>query len=258
MIRLGLAGFGRMGQAIASLLKQTDDLAISAVWARRPDDVDRALLPASVRVADVVTVFDGDVDVVIDFSLPEGTAALCDHLAKHPIPLVCGVSGLNRSQTAAVAAVSERTPVVADRNMSIGVAVMTRLVGEAAGALGPGFEAGVHEVHHTRKVDAPSGTALKLGESIAAARGDRFSDVYAYEGNDMPESARQIRFTVERRGDVPGDHDVSFRSESEVLTLSHSVATRDVFADGAITAARWIVGRPPGLYGMQHVLFADA
>ena len=131
--------------------------------------------------------------------------------------------------------------MVYDRNMSLGIAVLERSVREAAASLGFDFEVEIAETHHVHKKDAPSGTALKLGEAIAAARGETGT------GN--------VRFEVERRGEVPGDHEVTMQTPSERLVFAHSVSTRQVFADGALRAARWIVGRPAGQYGMQDVLF---
>jgi len=132
-------------------------------------------------------------------------------------------------------------PLVYDRNMSLGIAVLERSVREAAAALGPGFSVTIAETHHVHKKDAPSGTALKLGEAVAVARGE--SDTGA------------IHYEVERQGEVPGDHEVVMSSPAERLTFAHSVATRQVFADGAIHAARWLVQQQPGRYTMQDVLF---
>ncbi len=125
--------------------------------------------------------------------------------------------------------------------MSLGIAVLERSVREAAATLGTAFEVSIAEVHHVHKKDAPSGTALKLGEAIARARGEASTD--------------GIKFESERRGEVPGDHQVMMRTATETLTFGHSVTTRQVFVDGALRAARWVVGQPPGLYSMQDVLF---
>ena len=138
--------------------------------------------------------------------------------------------------------------------MSQGVAVLTRLVRNAAEALSSEFEISISDIHHVHKKDAPSGTALKLGEAATSARKLDFGDSMHYEA-DAPAAPGQIVFNVERRGEVAGDHSVTFASNAERLTLEHSVRTRDVFARGAIRAARWIVGRPAGLYSMDDVLF---
>ena len=212
-----------MGQAIAASIEQHADLELAGIWTREGD------LDAVVAAA----------DVVIDFSLPEGTAAVLDAVVRHNKPLVCGVSGLDDAQMELLDRASAQIPVVYDRNMSLGIAVLEHSVRDAAASLGLDFEIEISETHHIHKKDAPSGTALKLGEAIAAAR--------RKDGT--------VRFEVERRGEVPGDHEVVMRSPTERLTFAHSVTTRQVFADGALRAARWAIGRAAGLYGMRDVLF---
>ena len=216
-----------MGRAIAAGLESRDDMELVGYWGRG-DDLD-ALLPGA--------------DVVIDFSLPGGTMQVLDAAVRHGKPLVCGVSGLGEEQMARVADAAISVPLVYDRNMSLGVAVLTRSVREAAASLGTDFDLTVSEVHHVHKKDAPSGTALKLGEAVATARGEA--------------GTGSVTFHSERRGEVPGDHEVVMQSPTERLVFAHSVTTRQVFADGAIRAARWIVGQPAGRYRMSDVLFGE-
>ena len=227
MIKVAIAGAGRMGQAIAAGLETQDDMELVGLWDRGGD------LDALVAGA----------DVVVDFSLPEGTMQVLDAVLEHGKPLVCGVSGLDDGQMARIEAASSSIPLLYDRNMSLGVAVLTRAVRDAAASLGMGFEVEISEVHHVHKKDSPSGTALKLGEAVAAARGE--------------EGTGSVSFRSERRGEVPGDHDVVMSSPTERLTFAHSVTTRQVFADGAIRAARWVVGQPSGRYRMSDVLFGS-
>lgn len=214
-----------MGRAIAASIEQQADLDLAGIWSRDGN------LDEIVALA----------DVVIDFSLPEGTEQVLDAVVSYNKPLVCGVSGLNDAQMTTLENAARVVPVLYDRNMSLGVAVLERVLREAVVALGPGFDVEISETHHVHKKDAPSGTALKLGEAVAEARGD--SDTSA------------IRYEVERRGEVPGDHEITLRSPTEVLRLAHSVTTRQVFADGALRAARWLVNREAGLYSMADVLF---
>ena len=216
-----------MGQAIAACVAQQADLALAGIWARGGD------LDAVVAAA----------DVVIDFSLPEGTVDVLAAVVRHAKPLVCGVSGMDDTQMALLDQAATRIPIVYDRNMSLGIAVLERSVREAANSLGPDFDVEISETHHVHKKDAPSGTALKLGEAIASARGEVDTGT--------------VRFAVERRGDVPGDHEVVMTSPTERLTFAHSVTTRQVFADGALRAARWVVKQPPGRYLMRDVLFRN-
>ena len=226
-MRIVIAGAGRMGQAIAARIDGQNDLSLVGTW-QRGDDL-ATLVAAS--------------DVVVDFSLPDGTMQVLDAVAEHDRPLVCGVSGLDDAQMARLDEVAVRVPVVYDRNMSLGVAVLEHSVREAAKTLGKDFDIRISEVHHVHKKDAPSGTALKLGEAAAEARGESGTGA--------------ITFESERRGEVPGDHEVVMHSATESLTFAHSVTTREVFADGALRAARWIAGKSPGRYAMSDVLFRN-
>ena len=214
-----------MGQTIARRLAGQPDLQLVGTWSRNTD------LDALVAAA----------DVVIDFSLPSGTEKVLQAIARHGKPLVCGVSGLSDAQMQQLDRVAAQVPVVYDRNMSLGIAVLERAVRDAAASLGPDFEVVIAETHHVHKKDAPSGTALKLGEAVAQAA----------------PGGREIEYRVERQGEVPGDHEVIMTSPVERLGFSHSVTSRDVFADGALHAARWLPGRPAGRYSMRDVLLRD-
>jgi 4-hydroxy-tetrahydrodipicolinate reductase len=222
---IAIAGAGRMGRAIAASAEQRQDFKLVGVWQRGAD------LYELVSAA----------DVVVDFSLPEASAEVIDAVLRHQKPLVCGVSGLDEAQIAMLDKAAERVPIIFDRNMSLGIAVLIQSVRAAAAALGPEFAVDVFEVHHVHKKDAPSGTALKLGEAIAASRGES--------------GTGSVRFETERRGEVPGDHEIVMRSATEKLTFAHSVTTRQVFVDGALRAAGWVVNKAPGRYSMQDVLF---
>ena len=214
-----------MGQTIARRLAGQPDLQLVGTWSRNTD------LDALVAAA----------DVVIDFSLPSGTEKVLQAIARHGKPLVCGVSGLSDAQMQQLDRVAAQVPVVYDRNMSLGIAVLERAVRDAAASLGPDFEVVIAETHHVHKKDAPSGTALKLGEAVAQAA----------------PGGREIEYRVERQGEGPGDHEVIMTSPVERLGFSHSVTSRDVFADGALHAARWLPGRPAGRYSMRDVLLRD-
>jgi 4-hydroxy-tetrahydrodipicolinate reductase len=212
-----------MGQAIADGIAAQADLQLAGTW-KRGDDLD---------------VLTAGCDVLIDFSLPEATDAVLASAHQHGVPLVCGVSGLSDEQMSSLDAAGKDIAVLYDRNMSLGVAVLEDIVRQASRALGSGFAVEIHETHHVHKIDAPSGTALKLGEAVASAHGTDPAD---------------IKYVSERRGEVPGDHEVILRSATETLTLGHSVTTRQVFADGALRAARWIADQSPGRYSMHDVL----
>ncbi len=243
-IRIGIVGAGRMGLAVISAVDDHDDLEIASVWVRDPDAAGELSTPSGALITGNLDHVVDRADVVVDFSLPEATAAVVEVVRQARKPMVCGVSGLDGSQLAALDRAAASVPLVYDRNMSQGIAVLQDLVQRAARSLGDDFSIEIHETHHIHKKDAPSGTALKLGESVARAR-------------DM-ESDNAIRYESERRGEVRGDHDVIFSSSTELLSLRHSVTTRRVFAEGALRAARWVVSQPPGLYGMHDVLFDDS
>jgi 4-hydroxy-tetrahydrodipicolinate reductase len=245
-----------MGQAIAQAIDSHDDLRLAYLWSREGRMVDCPSVPPNKVSGDLEQIV-STADVLIDFSLPSASAQILGAVAAHGKPLVCGVSGMNEAQSAELDAASAVAPIVYDRNMSVGIAVLDELVRLAAQSLGSEFEVDIQETHHVHKKDAPSGTALKLGEAVACVRGQDFQKVarYAPVSSDKTRSAGDIRFAVERRGDVPGDHTVSFKSTTEQLELTHSVTTRQVFADGAVRAARWVVSQQPGRYSMKDVLF---
>ena len=255
MNRIALAGAGRMGEAIARQIAADPALELAAVWARDPKAAVSSFPDAGKVSADLAQLLAG-ADCVIDFSLPVGSVQVAARAAVEGTPLVCGVSGLDPDQFSALEDAATRIPVVFDRNMSQGVAVLTELVRQAAAALGDEFQAFIHETHHVHKLDAPSGTALKLGEAVAGARDGTLEELmwYAPEKADAEAPGQSIRFTVERRGEVPGEHELRFVSDSEQLILGHSVTSRDVFAAGALRAALWVRGRQPGLYSMRDVL----
>lgn len=244
-----------MGQAIARVVEADVGAVNAGVWVRDPDTA-RSKFPEGIHLYEDLDALVRGSDVVIDFSLPEGTALVAAAAGEHATPLVCGVSGMDADHTAIVERAAEMVPVVFDRNMSQGVAVLSALVEDAAAALGPDFTVTIDETHHVHKVDAPSGTALKLGEAVARARGQHFESQKWYEPGKPAEEApaESIRFFVERTGEVPGDHSVRFEAAAETLTLGHSVTTRAVFAEGAVRAAHWVVGREPGMYAMRDVL----
>lgn len=231
-MRIGLLGTtGRMGQAILAL---------------------RRCEPASIPA-------DEHFDVMIDFSSPEGTVEAASYCADQRIPLVTGTTGLTDDQQAEVRRAAERTAIVQSGNMSLGVTLLRALVKDAAQRL-PGFDIEILETHHRFKKDSPSGTALLLGEAAAQGRGTTLSQAarFGRHGRDDERRADEIGFAVRRGGGVFGEHDVSFMSEGETVSLSHTALSREAFAQGALTAADWVVGREPGLYGMDQVLGLSA
>ena len=228
-----------MGQAIIPLLAAQDDLQLAGVWVRSPRQAVNLGLASDALLSTDVREVAAAADVLIDFSLPEATPGVVAAASEAAIPLVIGVSGLAHAQLQLLDEAAASIAIVYDRNMSMGVALLQNVVRQAAATLGAEFAVEIHETHHIHKLDAPSGTALKLGEAVALARGTDASDIH---------------YEVERRGEVAGDHSVIFCSPTEKLTFSHSVTTRQVFADGAIRAARWVLTQAAGRYTMRDVL----
>ncbi len=256
-INIGIAGAGRMGRAIIAAIDGRDDFHLSGIWVRDEQAAAALHVAAAVQVsADLDRAVDA-ADVIIDFSVAAATSQVVATAVRQQKPLVCGVSGLGDEQIARIDAASAVIPVVYDRNMSQGIAILERLVRQAATTLGMEFEVEIDETHHVHKKDAPSGTALKLGAAVAEARDQTFAAVrwYAPEAKTSRPAAGDIRFGVERRGEVRGVHKVSFVSATERLTFSHSVTSRQVFAVGALRAAAWISTQAPGRFDMGDVLF---
>lgn len=195
--------------------------------------------------------------VVIDFSTPASTLALCREAASHGMGLVIGTTGMGAEGDQAVAQAATHVPVVFAANYSVGVNLLQELVQKAANILNAKqFDAEIVEAHHKHKKDAPSGTALTLGKALAAGRGVNLNDVACYgrEGITGERPEGQIGIHAVRGGDVVGDHTVSFLGEGERVMISHLATSRKTFADGAVRAAAWLGGKAPGQYTMRQVL----
>ncbi len=194
--------------------------------------------------------------VIVDFSTPEAAVEVLTGAVRRRIPIVIGTTGLTDAQKKTVARSSRAVPVVLSPNMSVGVNVMFRIASQTAAALRDGYDVEILEAHHRMKKDAPSGTALRLAEAVASALGRdlRKSAVYGRKGMIGERSPREIGIQVVRGGDIVGDHTVLFAGPGERLEITHRATSREAFARGALAAARWVVGRRPGLYDMADVL----
>lgn len=247
-VRLAIAGaLGRMGQAVARTAQGRDDVRVAALFDRDPSG---GLVSRNEALALA--------DVVIDFT---GAGASCDLVAHcadlaSPPALVIGSTGFSPQQDAAIAAdqAAGNLVIVKAGNFSLGVNMLMGLVRQAAAALpARDWDIEVFEAHHRRKIDAPSGTALMLGRAAAAGRDTVLPNPIEADRNG-PRAAGDIGFSVMRGGGIIGEHSVVFAGEEELLTLSHSATDRGLFARGALAAALWTRGKPPGLYDMQDVL----
>ena len=197
-----------------------------------------------------------DSDVVLEFTSPAATAEHAELAAGLGTAMVIGTTGLSSEQGEGVRQAARRVPIVWAPNMSLGVNVLLSVVEEVARRLGPDWDVEIMEMHHRGKVDAPSGTALALGHAVAAGRGVALEAV-AQRGRDGitgPRRTGDIGFAALRGGDAVGDHHVIFAGAAERLELVHRATSRAIYAKGAVRAARWVVGRPPGVYGLKEVL----
>jgi 4-hydroxy-tetrahydrodipicolinate reductase len=197
-----------------------------------------------------------DSDVVIDFTAPAATATHAALAARLRKAMVVGTTGLSADEAETVRRAAREIPIVWAPNMSLGINLLLGLVEEVARRLGPDWDVEIMEMHHRGKVDAPSGTALALGRAVADGRGAVLEEVQqrARDGITGPRRTGGIGFASLRGGDAIGDHHVVFAGAGERLELTHRATSRVVYAKGAVQAARWVVGRPPGLYGLKEVL----
>lgn len=193
-------------------------------------------------------------DVLVDFSAPAALAASLDRAVGAGVPILIGTTGLDDFAERRIAEAARHVAVLRAPNTSLGIAVLSELVERAARVLGPGWDIEVLEMHHRMKADAPSGTALALGEAAAKGRGDKFLAERGRDGTGLQRGEGAIGFASLRGGTVAGDHDVIFAGPDERLVLSHRAESRAIFARGALAAARFLQGREPGLYSMRDVI----
>ena len=254
-VKIAVAGaLGRMGQAVIQTLDGRADVVLAARF-DRPGATGEHLVSADAALAAA--------DVVIDFTLPEASALLAEAAAAravhhaHAPALVIGSTGFSPEQLARIETAASKVAIVRSGNYSLGVNMLMGLVRQAAAALpAEDWDVEVFEAHHKRKIDAPSGTALMLGEAAAEGRFSDLADLQLkpYDGITGERPVGKIGFSSVRAGGIVGEHTVMFASEDEVLTLSHSAIDRSLFAKGAVAAAAWVRNRRPGLYDMQDVL----
>jgi len=264
MIEVIIAGAaGRMGKRLVRAAAGSDEVVVRAAFERQGhpmvgEDAGVAAgigalgVPISASLRD--TDFHGE--VLIDFTIPEATMKNLNAAAGKGLAAVVGTTGFSSEMIEEIRDLSQRIRCVMSPNMSVGMNIMFKAAGELAATLGRGYDLEIVETHHRLKKDAPSGTAVRLGEVLAEATGRHFEDaaVYARQGIVGARSDNEIGVQSLRGGDVTGEHTVLFLGSGERLELTHRAHNRDNFAHGALRAAVWVVGRPPGLYDMQDVL----
>ena len=253
MIKVGVFGAsGRVGKLLIEDLKSTEGMSLSAVFVR--NSLDFAIDP-SVLVTSDMGAFLHACDIVIDFSLPEACEKLLEAAMQTPRPLVIGTTGLNTHQLNLLKSASELMPILYATNMSLGVALLNKLVYQASAAL-EGFDIEIVEMHHRHKKDAPSGTALTLSESAAVGRGLDINKVRVSgrDGNIGERSKDEIAVMALRGGDIVGRHTVGFYNDGEFIELNHTATSRNTFSKGALRAGKWLITQDKGLYSIADCL----
>lgn len=263
MLNIAIAGAsGRMGRALIEAVSQAADLRLAAALERPGspfvgrDAGELIGAPCGIAISDRPEAALGGTDVLIDFTRPEGTLhhlALC---RQRGVNMVIGTTGFSAEQKRAIADAAADIGIVFAPNMSVGVNVVLKLLDMAARVLGEGYDVEIIEAHHRHKVDAPSGTALRMGEVVAQALGRDLEQcaVYGRQGVTGERPPSTIGFATVRGGDIVGDHTVLFAGTGERIEITHKAASRATFAVGALRAARFLAGGKRGLYDMQDVL----
>ena len=262
--RMGVVGCGgRMGRMLVAEIAVSTGCSLAGGCAKPGSglvDQDIGELAGIGRlgtaVGDDVEKLMHDSDVVIDFTTPAATATHAAQAGGLGTAMVIGTTGLSPQESEKVRQAALRVPIVWAPNMSLGINLMLGVVEQIARRLGPDWDVEISEMHHRGKVDAPSGTALALGRATAAGRAVSFDEVQqrGRDGITGPRRSGDIGFAALRGGDAVGDHHVIFAGAGERLELIHRATSRSIYAKGAVQAARWVVGQPPGLYGLKEVL----
>lgn len=264
MIRIGIVGAaGRMGQCLVKACEAGEELVLTAAL-ERPNEpsvgqdagevagIGKLDIPISTHLDEVIEAF----DVLIDFTRPEATLAAIDVCRQHGTRAVIGTTGFTPEQRLQIEDAARRMAIMLAPNMSVGVNLSLKLLEMTAKIMGRDCDIEVIEAHHRYKVDAPSGTALRMGEVVAEALGRDLRDcaIYRREGQTGERKQETIGFSTIRAGDIVGEHTVMFADDGERVEISHKATSRMTFANGAMRAARWIMAKPNGLYDMQDVL----
>jgi 4-hydroxy-tetrahydrodipicolinate reductase len=254
---------GRMGRALIHACTEYQESSLQAALVRESSNFigqDAGTVAGIVEqgvdiTADRIDAL-GKSDVWIDFTLPEGVMDAVEFCLDHNMPMVIGTTGLSEAQTTRIREAAEKIPLVFAPNMSVGVNLCLSLLKTAARTLGDDYDIEIVEAHHKNKVDAPSGTAIRMGEVIAEAAGVDLKQKaeYTRHGNIGVREKGSIGFQTVRAGDIVGEHTVLFAGIGERIEISHKASSRLTFARGAIRAAIWLKGKPAGLYDMQDVL----
>lgn len=266
-IRMAIAGAGgRMGRQLIQAVSQAEGVVLGAALQRKGSSLvgtDAGELAGvgrlNVTVSDSLDDVVDDFDILIDFTRPEGTLAYLEFCQKHHKSIVIGTTGFDDAGKVAIAQAAEAIPVVFAANFSVGVNLVLKLLEKAAKVMGDYTDIEIVEAHHRHKVDAPSGTALAMGEAIAGTLGRDLKEcaVYAREGYTGERDPKSIGFATIRAGDIVGEHTVMFADIGERVEITHKASSRMTFANGAVKASIWLSSQKEGLYNMKDVLGLD-
>ncbi|MFK8026681.1 MAG: 4-hydroxy-tetrahydrodipicolinate reductase [Gammaproteobacteria bacterium] len=254
---------GRMGRALVQACVENDATSLAAALVRSGSEFEGSdagsvagIAPANVLMFSDRSQLPKDIGVWIDFTLPEGLMSALDYCVTHHIPMVIGTTGLSKEQKQAITSAGNSIPIVFAPNMSVGVNLCLSILQTAAKTLGEDYDIEIVEAHHKNKVDAPSGTALRMGEVIADAIGVNLEEKaeYSRHGNIGERQPGTIGFQTIRAGDIVGEHTVTFAGVGERVEIAHRATSRLTFARGAVRAATWLQGQSAGVYDMQDVL----
>ena len=262
-LRIAIAGAsGRMGRTLLEAVSQDDDVVLGAALDQPgsaclgKDAGELTGAACGIPIVDDIDAALAQADCLIDFTRPEGTLQHLEVCRRRGVHMVIGTTGFSAEGKQSIQAATREIPIVFAPNMSVGVNLVFRLLDVAARALSEGYDVEVIEAHHRHKVDAPSGTALRMGEVVAAALGRNLAEcaIYGREGHTGERPATQIGFATLRGGDIVGDHTVLFAGTGERIEICHKAASRMPYAQGALRAARFMRGKTNGLFDMQDVL----
>jgi 4-hydroxy-tetrahydrodipicolinate reductase len=243
---------GHMGQMITDLLKDDPDAQIVAGIDIADSGKNAYPVFPNIRDCDV------EADVIIDFASAKAVDGLLDYCAEAKMPVVLCTTGLSEEQVAKVSETAKQVAVLRSANMSLGVNTLLKLIQEAAKVFAPaGFDMEIVEKHHKLKVDAPSGTALAMADSLNEALGNTYTYTYDRSQVRKPREEKEIGISAVRGGTIVGEHDVIFAGTDEVITFNHTAYSKAVFGKGAIQAAKFLAGKEPGLYDMRNVIDAQ-
>lgn len=262
-LKIAVAGAsGRMGKMLIEAIGNADDMVLAGALdvpgspALGTDAAASLGKPCGVAITSELSVGLANAAFLIDFTRPEGTLKHLEYCAAHGIKLIIGTTGFDEAGKAAIAAAAKKTAILFAPNMSVGVNVTMKLLEMAAKSFAEGYDIEIIEAHHRHKVDAPSGTALKMGEVIADALGRDLNEVgvFAREGVTGPRDPSSIGFATIRGGDIVGEHTVLFAGLGERVEISHKSSSREHYAQGSLRAARFLQDKPVGLFDMYDVL----